>query len=350
MSFAGSIPEEVLARLDRPMPWWKLLDNPDLSGDEPITREASSFAQKLSKFRIAVVPDPRVDAGGVTGDTQCMAFRVVSCTRHVTHDYEPAKAQLERDLAFLMVKGRPSPRELNWVRNRGFEAFRLDGESRERLMAWLELRLQEPIENAEDVVRAIGADRSIPWRGDQYARYRMLCEADGPLDALEYEALRLVKQDKGIPPRRQLSIFDAPVSTPEPEAAAPRPTAAPKPKPKTLALMLDASRIADISAQTREVGTLLGQVFKDDEAEPVKTAAVAVGKPGWRQALELVSERDSWPGEELFACWQRLGLMPQAVLDDLNERALDACDELLLEGEGPYDVNPTALQALRAAA
>jgi len=363
------LPDEITARLNRPMPWWKLLDCPDLSGSDVITREASTFAQKLSKFRVAVVPDPRIDAGGITGDTPCMAFRISACNRQASPDYAAAKVQLRRDLAFLMVKGRPSPRELNWVRSKGFEPFRLDGESQARLMAVLELLLQEPIENPEAVVRAANEDKSIAWRGDQYARYRALCESDGPLDELELEALKMVTQTGGSS-KRQLSIFDEPASgsdLPDPPPRAAKPAAPvpvsvvakPAPAAKTLALMLDASRIADISQQTSAVGALLGDVFREDEAAaipvappaPATSAPIAAPKqPGWIAALALVEARPSWPATELFAAWQAQGLMAQAVADELNERALDVCGELLLEGDSVFDVNPAALEALKESA
>lgn len=372
----SQLPEEIAARLNRPMPWWKLLDCPELSGTELITREASSFAQKLAKFRIAVVPDPRIDAGGIKGDTLCLALRVGVCNRHVQPDYDAAKVQLRRDLAFLMVKGKPSPRELNWVRTKGFEAFRLDGESRERLMAMLEIMLQEPMDNPEAAVRATGPDKGIPWRGDQMARYRALCESDGPLDELEKEALKMVTVGGGSTSRRQLSIFDEPASgsdLPEPPRVArpasstPSAVAAKAPAaPKTLALMLDASRIADISHQTSAVGALLGDVFKDEDAagapatvmsiqaEPASMPTHAAATPApsvapWREALALAITRASWPAAELMAAWSEQGWMAQAMADDLNERALDVYGELLLEGDDVFDVNAAAAQALAEA-
>lgn len=373
----SQLPDEIAARLNRPMPWWKLLDCPELSGTELITREASSFAQKLAKFRIAVVPDPRIDAGGIKGDTLCLALRVGVCNRHVQPDYDAAKVQLRRDLAFLMVKGRPSPRELNWVRTKGFEAFRLDGESRERLMALLEVMLQEPMDNPEATVRATGSDKGNLWRGDQLARYRALCESDGALDEQEKEALKMVTVGGGGTSRRQLSIFDEPASgndlpepprTARPAASPPAPAAAKPAAPKTLALMLDASRIADISQQTSAVGVLLGDVFKDEDAAPVTVPAptpvaapalvplardiVASGSLSaapWRAALALASTRTSWPAGELLAAWSERGWMAQAMADDLNERALDVCGELLLEGDDVFDVNAAAAQALAEA-
>jgi hypothetical protein len=352
----SELPEEIAARLNRPMPWWKLLDATDLSGDELITRQASGFAQKLAKFRIAVVPDPRIDAGGIKGDTLCMAFKISSCNRHVVPDYEAAKIQLRRDLAFLMVKGRPSPRELNWVRTKGFEAFRLDGESRERLMGLLELMLQEHIENPEATVRAIGLDKANVWRGDQLARYRALCESDGPVDELEKEALKMVTVGGGSTARRQLSIFDEPASGSD----LPEPPRAPRPAPavaktssvpvKTLALLLDATRIADISQQTSAVGALLGDVFKEEDAPasaaPPVAVAPSVALAPWRTALALVCTRTSWPADELIAAWSAQGLMAQAMADDLNERALDTYGELLLEGNSVWDVNSAAAQAM----
>lgn len=364
---SSQLPDEVAARLNRPMPWWKLLDCPELSGDELITRQASSFAQKLAKFKVAVVPDPRVDAGGIKGDTLCLAIRVSSCNRHVLPDYEAAKVQLRRDLAFLMVKGRPSPRELNWVRTRGFEAFRLDGESRERLMALLEVMLQEPMENPEATVRATGQDHAIAWRGDQYARYRALCESDGALDELELEALKMVTVGGGGSSRRQLSIFDEPApgsDLPEPpRVARPAVVAPAKPvAPKTLALMLDASRIADISQQTTAVGELLGDVFKEEDmVQPPTAAAPGTADPNsakrleaptlapWRAALALACTRTSWPADELLQAWSGHGWMAQAMVDDLNERSLDLYGELLLEGDAVLEVNAAAAQALAEA-
>lgn len=343
------LPEEIATRLGKIMPWWQLMDCPDLSGTQLITKEANSFAQRLSKYQVAVVPDPRIDAGGIKGDTLCKAIILPKCLRQVSQAYSTAQQQIDRDLAFLSIKGKATAKELNWVQNKGLDAFNLDAESRARLRVWIDLRLQDPSPNAIELVQAPKAADAMYWLVDAYSRYRAMCEADGPLNALEEDALKLSMQTAGTSPgtaRRQLSIFDEPMpmlsSNAAPTREAPlkvasRTRVTPQPQ-----LVLNPKLIEHISTQTQAVAQLLSTVFEDNVSLIEASSSVVTGPT----ALNIVAQQSQWVLAELLAQLAQAGFMPEATLDALNDQALDACNELLLEGDSLLDVNKDVLADL----
>ena len=57
-------------------------------------------------------------------------------------------------------------------------------------------------------------------------------------------------------------------------------------------------------------------------------------------------------GRDVVAVAEQLateqGLLPDGAFDAINEAAFDACDEPVLEGEDPIEINPEAMEAITA--
>jgi hypothetical protein len=135
---------------------------------------------------------------------------------------------------------------------------------------------------------------------------------------------------------------------------------------------LDLASIEAKFADTAAVSALLTDIFADDDPEtqpvsasvgapslgedpapaaasPFGTVDLVVGLDAAHSALvRAVLARDTWRRadfEHLAAIWQ---LMPDGALDRINEAALEAVDEPLLEDDGSdvFTVNDYARQEL----
>ena len=134
---------------------------------------------------------------------------------------------------------------------------------------------------------------------------------------------------------------------------------------------LDPEKVAARLAETAHVTALLTEIFADDDApsgvgagtdaetrlmeasgsEPDGTPAGrprVVGLDGPHSALAMtIAEHSEWTRTDLEDIAGSLGLpLLDGALDVINEAALDACDEPLIEGDDPLDVNPYAVEAL----
>lgn len=134
---------------------------------------------------------------------------------------------------------------------------------------------------------------------------------------------------------------------------------------------LDPEKVAARLAETAHVTALLTEIFADDEvpsgagvrldavtrsaetsgSEPDATPAgsLRIGDldgPHTALAVTLI-ERSEWARIDLEDIAGSLGLpLLDGALDVINEAALDACDEPLIEGDDPLEVNPYAVEAL----
>lgn len=140
------------------------------------------------------------------------------------------------------------------------------------------------------------------------------------------------------PPAKPPSKAPAkPRTKPQPRSPAPPPPPAP----------LDLDRIRSTVEETRQVARVLGEVFvEEDSAGPAPpSAAVEQGLDALLRSLKpgVISRA------ELAALSRAHGLaMVGAVIDALNERSLDLCDELLFEGEDPVDIDASVLETIRS--
>ncbi len=113
------------------------------------------------------------------------------------------------------------------------------------------------------------------------------------------------------------------------------------PRSQSPAVGLDRERIAATRRETEAARSLLARhLAEEEEAAPPRSPG---GLDASHAALLVdLATRPTWRAEELEALAAGHGLMPQAALDRINEAALEAWGEPLMEGEDPLDVHPRA--------
>lgn len=153
--------------------------------------------------------------------------------------------------------------------------------------------------------------------------------------------------------------------------AIPRPAAEPAPAPA--GFTLDVSRIAAIQSETHEATRVLASVFADEEPASASSEAagaatlahpdeaggdeadevsVAVGDrlPGLDAAhsalVRALGGRDEIGAAEFTALADAHGLMAGGAMESINDAAFQLCDEPLLEGADPIEINPYAREEL----
>jgi len=137
--------------------------------------------------------------------------------------------------------------------------------------------------------------------------------------------------------------------------------AIPRPEPASAGFVLDTTRIAAIQHETRDVTRVLASVFAADEPEeaepPVEDEAGSPPGaddhlPGLDAAhsalVRALGERAGWTAAELAALAERHGLLAAGAMETINDAAFQLCDEPLLEGTDPIEVNPYAREEMFA--
>ncbi|WP_162009760.1 TerB N-terminal domain-containing protein [Methylocystis heyeri] len=110
---------------------------------------------------------------------------------------------------------------------------------------------------------------------------------------------------------------------------------------------LDSARLASIRAETAGAASLLAAIFADEDPEALVVSPDAVSPivsdsgldPRHHSLLLQLKDREEWPRRDFEKMARSVDLMPGAVLETLNEWALDRHDEILLEGDDPIAVN-----------
>ena len=146
-------------------------------------------------------------------------------------------------------------------------------------------------------------------------------------------------------------------AVPEPSADAPQPTA----------VVLDSAKVQARLAETARVTALLTDIFADDEpvamsspdrgtAPPSLTQPTTGPRPESRiESLDAahsalaaaLADRPEWERGEVEELAESLGLpFLDGAFDVINEAAMDACGEPLVEGDDPVELNAYAIEEL----
>ena len=103
-------------------------------------------------------------------------------------------------------------------------------------------------------------------------------------------------------------------------------------------------------SESHEVSSLLADIFVEES--PAPQAAPATGIAGLdavhSQFLQTLGQKTEWQRSELEAIALSLNLMLGGALEAINEVAFDQCDDAVIEGDNPFEVNPDVLQELLA--
>jgi hypothetical protein len=175
-----------------------------------------------------------------------------------------------------------------------------------------------------------------------------IAAADGTISPGEVTMLRGIAKLLALDP----DFVDRTVRASAATVVAPSaPTASGSTTPAPFIVSLDHSAIARKLAETADVTSLLGAIFRDvEEGEPVTTTvapAVTTDPVGDLDAAHSALVRrlvtqDEWSRTDLDALCAGFALMPGGAIDRINETAIATCDEPLLEGDDPIVINDWA--------
>jgi hypothetical protein len=111
---------------------------------------------------------------------------------------------------------------------------------------------------------------------------------------------------------------------------------------------LDLSLIQQKQAETKTATELLQPIFTETEIVVVPTVSIGALDTVHSTFVQILSQQMSWTREKLEQEAQAQGLLLDGALEIINEAAFESCDEPLVEGDDPIEVNAAALKELLA--
>lgn len=340
--------------------------SPDSSGK--LTKAAATgLAQLLAGRGYGVEPDVRF--GGLPlSEGPAVLFRLGSGAPDTPgRAYTAAMVLAHLAVAVACADGRVSESERRYITDHIQALPDLSAPERQRLAAHLQWRLATGAKLTGIKPRLFGLP---PEARPAIGRFVVgVAAADGvvPPDMITllgkvYRLLELPPNDVysdihavtvAQPSREPVTVRRAFPSRPGYSIPAPRSTAR--------ELALDASRIEAKMADTAAVSALLGAIFVDEEEAPERSEAEVASHPGEPDApsiagldaahsslLRALAGQPGWSREEVAAMAGERGLLPDGALDTINEAAMEACGELVCEGDDPVEINMDALKELSA--
>jgi uncharacterized tellurite resistance protein B-like protein len=364
----------------------ELLEHWATGGQGKLTKpETINLASLLGSFEAGLEPDVRFGGATITTDTPVVLFRTQPGSPHsATPSYTTALTMMHLAAAVIAADGDISPAELDHLTAHIESSVQLTQPERVRLHAhlqWLgasEVKLTGLTKRLSTLTSAQKASL-----GDMLVT---VAAADGHIAPSEVATLqklyKLLDLDTGLVSSRLHSALTGqgpatagpvtvrPAGNPDPGYPIPAPPAhTTQDASAAHEYALDSSAIQAKMAETAEVSALLGDIFSDDASdrtdtptpspvEPLSTVAEPTDEPvtapvgdldaAHSRLVRALAGRDQmlWTDfEDLSAI---CGLLPEGARDTVNEAALDASDEPLIEGDETLTINSYALQELLA--
>ncbi len=373
-----------------------VIDGSQLLARWPVTNpekmakgETTALAALLSQFGVGVEPDVRLGGAPITAGPVVLFRTGPASPASATPMYAAATTLLHLAAVVSAADGVVSPQEQTHLVEHLNAALHLTEGERTRLAAHLTWLLKSDLKTS-GLKKRLDA-LTMAQREGIGQLLVTVAAADGVISPQEVTSLSKIYTLLGLDPasvtsRLHVSMTEplrpatGPVRVREavPEAAG---FAVPAPgrhrglEPLTTGLVLDEDVLAAKLEQTAEVSALLRTLFTgDDEPEaPAQTAPAASANltgagtaPPPAQAapasgdviagldaatsdlLRELSSRSTWSRAEFDDLAAKYAVMPDGAIDMLNEAAIDATGEPVLEGDDDLDINPEGLEGLLA--
>ena len=350
---------------------------PDLIAEYPsrkpnmlTAREGTAFTQLLEQRGFGVAPDIRYSGINLSKHQHAAVFRLPDEPTEPAEDYLGATVLLQFGAAVSVADGTVTEDEERRLEAHLEQALNLSRVDRNRLRAHLQWLLVDPpkLTGMKSRLEALA-----PAHRDLAGRFVLsVAAADGYVSPEEIKVLGRIYTLLGLNSEQLHSDLHALASGPatHPVTVIPsdKPTGHAIPRPPETAIVptdagltLDKQRITEVMASTREVTQLLTEIFDgpmgEGESDPVDIAIDEDEQVTSESALdgldslhaELVrylAQRRIWSREEFEQTAGELGLMPAGAIETINDAAFERCDEPLLEGDDPLEVNDEALREL----
>lgn len=321
-------------------------------------RDAVVLAQYLASMGFGLEPDVRF-GGPVPGSgTKVHLFSANAGAPSVpTPAYNVAALIVRLAASVSAADGAAGQDEEQLLRNHIASSLHLSEDERTRLNAHLGwLLIERPgISGVKSRIESL----ATPQR-QAIAKFLVeIANADGQVLPAEVESLGRLYRVLGLDPQAVYGDLHLAATDPVPvqapgSGASGFTLPARRPKAKRTGIQLDPARIEAKLRETATVSALLASVFVD-ESIPTPTTAERGGDlqeciAGLDAAnsalLRYLSAKPVWSREELEAAAAQRALLLDGSIEAINDAAFDACDQPLLEGENPIEVNAEALTIL----
>ncbi|MGE0230048.1 MAG: TerB N-terminal domain-containing protein [Dehalococcoidia bacterium] len=332
-------------------------------------REATAFVEMLERHGVGIAPDLRYSEINLSKHEHAALFRLVDGPQAPGDGYRAATVLLHLGAAVSAADGSVSEEDEQQLERHLEQALQLSDVDRRRLRAHLRWLLVEPprLAGMKTRLRALQLEHR-----DLVGRFVLsVAGADGHVSPAEVQVLSrvytLLELDAEQLHRDLHAFASGPAMAPvvvAPADAAPghRIPAPPAEDPSDRGVALDEARIAEVLASTREVTHLLTELFEeaDDAGEPVDdltagemaedseaSADILAGLDlSHAQLLRYLARRPRWSRADFDQTAGELGLMPAGAIETINDASFAVCDEPLIEGDDPLEINEIALGEL----
>jgi len=331
-------------------------------------QESTALCRFLGNHGLGIEPDCRFAGPSLAKTGRAVVFRLEEAsdgaTNHrdeATADYQAAALLLRLAAAVATADGEVSQHEERHLREHVESGLELSQTERRRLDAHLRWLLLDPpgLTGLKRRLQALDADER-----HSLARFLVaVAAADGRFAPEEVKILRKVYPLLGLEADDVFTDLhalrsgdDEPVTVldGEPAAGYAIPPAQGDPE-AARGLVLDPEKIRATRDATERVSSVLAEVFSEQEPTPAPPPPVAESGPslcGLDAAhsafLLRISERPRWERSEIEYLADELGVLPEGALETINEAAIEACGDPLLEGDDIIEIDGEILQEMTA--
>lgn len=322
-------------------------------------RQLTGAADALARLSIGMAPDPRFALRSPKLGEPVVLFRLpegITALEEVSEKYKNNLLAIALGSFIAHADGTIAAKERNALEAR-IDAAALPGPERARLLANLQWMLAVPPDLALFRRRLKDAPEGARHELGQVAL--AMAAADGVIDPGEIKSIERLYKSIGLTTDGIYSDLHALTARIEPvtvrTAGAPaRDFAVPPPPERYGKVVLDAGRVASLMADTARVSSVLGDIFRDDEAEEELEETQEDSGIGFSgldaQHSAFLGElltRPQWDEAELATLAGQFRLMRAGALETLNEWSFERFGDVLIEEYEGYELNPDVVAELR---
>ncbi|NQT63970.1 MAG: TerB N-terminal domain-containing protein [Candidatus Marinimicrobia bacterium] len=320
-------------------------------------KESVALAHLLEKFGHGLEPDPRFGGTNLKAIGKAIIFSLEKNSPKVpTEEYQAATVLLRLAAIISGIDGTVAESERDYLEAHVEKALKLSKGEKQRIKAHLDWLLYDPpgLAGMKKRVESLQASEK-----SSIAAFCLgVAGADGHIDPSEIKILNKLYPMLGYSEDEVFThihsmmsggnIPDAPVTIQkagDDQHGFKVPSEVNIEQIQKNGVDLDMSIVRAKLEETATVTQILGDIFDEEEPEEVpilsdqqKENTIGPLDPAHSLLLRELVKQSEWRRSEFEILAERHGLLPDGALDILNDAAYELCDEPLLEGDDPIEV------------
>ena len=318
----------------------------------------ATLCQLLGKMGVGIEPDVRF-GGSLPKSGSVVLFGLsTEAANSPTPEYISTTVIFHLAAMVAEADGKISEKEEKYLKEQLASRFQLSLDEKARLRAHVQWLLGSSPDFSGVKKRVESLDQT---QRRILARFLVsVAQADEYLDPVEIKVLTKIYGLLGIDSKELYN--DAHLAAMEPVKIEDAETqgmsfAVPQPlrKNDSMGVELDMSKVKIKLVETAAVTAMLSKVFTEEKTQaPIvdKVEIEVVGNYKYFESeyhgfIKELSQKLSWPRQELEAIAANNNLLIDGVLDSINESAFKAFNQPFFEGNDPIEINPNTLKELQ---